>query len=98
MAIITFDDETRTIPTERGSARLATTDIIAGWAANAFRALAGAVTRKVESAKRRRWRRRAISELRGLSNRTLSDIGLDRSMIVSVVLEREAAQFGPAAE
>lgn len=63
-----------------------------------FQTVARAARRLVETASRRRWRRRAINELRGLSNRMLTDIGLDRSMIVSTVLEREETLFGRAPE
>ena len=93
MTNTTLDFGSQAIP-----ARLATTNIIGGWISGAVHVLVGIAARQIAAAKRRRWRRRTINELRGLSNRTLNDIGLDRSMIVSTVLEREAALFGPAAE
>lgn len=98
MTIATFEHDHRTNLTERGTARLAAGGIVAAWIIAAGRVLSQAASRRVETARRRRWRRKAIRELRALSNRALVDIGLDRSMIVSAVLEREAALFGTAAE
>ncbi len=60
--------------------------------------LESALRRNVDGFSRRRQRRRAIRELQGLSDHDLTDIGLDRSQIVSTVeaiIETRSAALAP---
>lgn len=84
------------LPARRLIARFAVAEFVLAGFEIGIRSVALAIHRQAETARRRRLRRRSINELRGLSNRALTDIGLDRSTIVSTVLEREAALFGSA--